>query len=225
MKKAPPMLIKEAKEIAGSLGKPSKMPGTSFGISAEKCITGSKLALIEGSTCYNCYALRGHYQQTSVKKAHAKRYAGLMHPRWVDAMVRMLRNKHALDKPREVKLSRHHRWHDSGDVQSTAHLANICAVAAATPELAHWLPMREAGILKAFIKAGGIVPDNLIIRLSDTKIDAEPARRFWPHTSGVHNKATPPIEEVCVAPLHNNTCGPCRKCWDKSIPHVSYHQH
>ena len=46
------MLIKEAHAIAGSIGYPSKMPGTSYGLSAEKCITGSKLAQIEGSTCF-----------------------------------------------------------------------------------------------------------------------------------------------------------------------------
>ena len=40
------MTIKAATAIAGPLGYPSKMPGTSYGISAKTCLTGSKLAKI-----------------------------------------------------------------------------------------------------------------------------------------------------------------------------------
>jgi len=81
------MLIKEAHAIAGSIGYPSKMPGTSYGISAKACITGSKLNLVEGSTCHKCYALNGNYIYPSVEKAHAQRIAGIVHDLWVDAMV------------------------------------------------------------------------------------------------------------------------------------------
>jgi hypothetical protein len=35
------MTLKAATEIAGTLGFPSKMPGTSYGISAKACITGA----------------------------------------------------------------------------------------------------------------------------------------------------------------------------------------
>jgi molybdenum-dependent DNA-binding transcriptional regulator ModE len=37
------MNILEAKEITGSLSKPSKMPGWSYGLPAKECKTGGKL--------------------------------------------------------------------------------------------------------------------------------------------------------------------------------------
>ena len=216
------MLIKDAISIAGPLGYPSKMPGTSYGISAKACITGAKLNLVEGSTCHGCYALKGNYIYPSVKMAHEKRLAGIASPQWVSAMVTMLKNAH---KPRAVglQLSKHHRWHDSGDIQSEEHLAKICEVAAQTPELAHWLPTREIGILTRFIKNGGKVPGNLTIRVSATMIDGN-ATKAWPTTSTVHDKAQA-IGHVCPAPKQNNNCGDCRACWALDVFNVSYHKH
>ena len=212
------MLIKEATAIAGSLGSPSKMPGTSYGISAHACITGAKLAKVAGSTCNGCYALKANYQYPSVAQAHAKRLAGIMHPMWTDAMVRMLRNKHS-----KGKLPPYHRWHDSGDIQSEEHLAKICDVAAQTPELSHWLPTREIGILTRYTEAGGIVPANLTIRVSATMVDGK-ATRTWATTSTVHDKAAP-IGHLCPAQTQGNKCGECRACWSRDVANVSYHVH
>lgn len=212
------MLIKEATAIIGSLGAPSKMPGTSYGISAHVCITGSKLAKIEGSTCHGCYALKGNYIYRDVKKAHAKRLEGIMHPMWTAAMVRMLQNKH-----KGSKLPPYHRWHDSGDLQSVEHLAKICDVAAQTPELMHWLPTREAKILADYIAQGGVVPANLTIRVSATMVDGN-ATKAWPTTSGVHFRKEAQ-GHVCPAPTQDNKCGECRACWSRGVAHVSYHKH
>jgi len=60
-------------KITGSLGKPSKMPGLSYGISATLCKIGAALAKVKGSTCFNCYALKANYAYPSVKAAHEKR--------------------------------------------------------------------------------------------------------------------------------------------------------
>jgi hypothetical protein len=214
------MLIKEAHAIAGSIGYPSKMPGTSYGLSAEKCITGSKLAQIEGSTCFNCYALKGNYIYPSVKAAHEKRLAGINHPAWPKAMAGMLRAAHRPNKKGE-QLPPFHRWHDSGDLQSIEHLEAICEVARLTPELMHWIPSRELAILKAFLAKGGIVPDNLIIRISATMVDGAPTKA-WPHTSTVQTKRT---AESCPSLLNDGKCGACRRCWDKSIPNIPYPIH
>ena len=46
------MNIKQAYEIIGSLGKPSKMPGFAYGTPAELCKTGSKLRKDPRSVCY-----------------------------------------------------------------------------------------------------------------------------------------------------------------------------
>jgi hypothetical protein len=222
------MLIKEATAIAGPLGYPSKMPGTSYGISAKACITGAKLNLIEGSTCHGCYALKGNYIYPSVKMAHEKRIAGISNPQWVDAMVTLLNAAH---KPRPqaftgkpVKtLSPHHRWHDSGDLQSEEHLAKICQVAEQTPGLSHWLPTREIGILTRFVKNGGKIPANLTVRVSATMVDGS-APKAWPITSTVHADSAP-HGHVCPAPTQDNNCGSCRACWSFDVPNVSYHKH
>jgi hypothetical protein len=116
-----------------------------------------------------------------------------------------------------------HRWHDSGDLQSVDHLAKICEVARRTPAIRHWLPTREGSILRDYLKSGGVVTDNLCIRLSATMIDG-PAPKAWPTTSTVHKSAAP-VGHLCPAPTQGNNCGACRACWSRDIPNVSYHKH
>ena len=50
-----------AATAAGSLGFPSKIPGTAYGLPASACITGAKLAGVAGSVCASCYAMKGNY--------------------------------------------------------------------------------------------------------------------------------------------------------------------
>ena len=52
------MKLKEAEKITHTLSKPGKMPGYAYSTPAAACKTGSKLRLIPGSVCANCYALR-----------------------------------------------------------------------------------------------------------------------------------------------------------------------
>ena len=209
------MNLREATEFTGGgLGYPSKMPGTSYGISAHACITGGKLASVLGSVCHGCYALKGNYQYTSVQIAHKRRLASINGPHWTAAMVTLLQNSG----------ERWHRWHDSGDLQSVQHLLKICAVAALTPKIHHWLPTRELTIVQAYIAQGGSVPDNLTIRVSATMVDGR-ATNKWLVTSGVHTAAPNDTTHVCPAPLQNNKCGKCRACWSKEVAHVSYHKH
>lgn len=218
--------LKQAKDIAGSIGYPSKMPGTSYGIPAQACKVGSKLVSVPGSTCSGCYALKANYRYDSVVKGQAKRLAGLASPQWASAMVFLLRAAHGLDtgKPdRKVTSPGWHRWHDSGDLQSLGHLAAICQVARRTPELKHWLPTREHKIISDYIKSGGVIPANLMVRLSATMVDGAPSAH-WPHTSTVHH-AEVAKGSVCPAPTQGNKCGDCRACWSPAVPNVSYHKH
>lgn len=225
--------LREARAIAGSIGFPSKMPGTSYGLPAQACQTGSKLALIEGSTCASCYALRGNYIYPSVKKAQAQRLAGIVSDLWVAAMVLSLQAAHRYGKRfakprkrgkrRNKRLPRYHRWHDSGDLQSVEHFAKICEVARLTPWLRHWLPTREARFVVAYQRAGGIIPSNLLVRLSATMID-HTAPRALPQTSTVHD-ATAGIGHKCPAPTQGNKCGDCRACWNADVANVTYHLH
>lgn len=218
----------EAERIAGTLGYPSKMPGTAYGIPAAACHTGAKLHNVPDTVCSDCYALKGNYTFPSVKVAQERRLAALDNPRWVPAMVKMLRHAHGLDsgKPAAAVVDPGwHRWHDSGDVQSVRHLVAICAVARATPELGHWLPMREVGILAAFLAAGHVIPGNLTVRVSATKIDGAPTARH-PLTSSVYHKAPPRAgAHICPAYTQGGVCGSCRACWSRDVAEVAYPRH
>jgi hypothetical protein len=211
------MNIGEAKKLTGGgLGQVSKMPGQSYSISASDCITGGKLAKIKGSVCSVCYALdRGNYQYPSVKKSHANHMAALEAPQWPSAMaVLILRGGQNV-----------FRWFDSGDLQGAWHLAKIVAVCKLTPRVRHWLPTKELGFVQAYVKTGGIVPDNLAIRVSGTMIDG-PATKAWPLTSVVWKHTKPDKSaHACPAQQQDNECKDCRACWNRDVKQVAYHAH
>ena len=199
--------MKDYKEITGSLSKPSKMPGHAYGLPAQECKTGSKLAKVEGSTCSSCYALKGCYVFKVVKAAQYKRLESIKHPLWVQAMAAQINSKR----------SKWFRWHDSGDVQDLKHLAKIFKVARLTPDVAHWMPTREAWIKNYLDKA----PGNLVIRFSTTMIDQQ-APASWPNTSTV---VTNPANATCPAPKQDNKCMDCRACWNPKIKNIAYGAH
>ena len=207
------MNILKAKEITGSLSKPSKMPGWSYGLPAKECKTGSKLRKVEGSTCYNCYALKGCYVFKVVQDAQYYRLKAIRHPQWVPAMVMQINNKR----------SKEFRWHDSGDVQDLKHLLKIFKVCKLTPKIKHWMPTREAWV-KPFIK---IAPKNLCIRYS-VPMNDQPPIKSWPNVSTVITKDAPwfgATSKVCPAPKQDNKCLDCRACWNRDIHNISYWNH
>jgi len=195
------------KLITGGLSKPSKMPGYAYNLPAWECKVGSKLAKVPGSVCHGCYALKGRYRFPNVKEAMYRRLASITRPDWARTMAGDI----------NARKSRFFRWHDSGDVQSVKHLLKIFHVCRLTPDVAHWLPTREAGILSKIPQDR--VPRNLTIRLSATKVDA-PAPKSWHLTSTVVTTG-----RTCPAPDQDNECKTCRACWDKSIQNVAYGKH
>ena len=201
------MDIKTAKQITGSLSKPSKMPGWSYGLPAKECKTGGKLQKVPGSTGYDCYAIKGCYVFKVVQDAQYYRLKAIKNRLWVQAMAMQINNKR----------SKEFRWHDSGDIQDLKHLAKIFKVCKLTPSVDHWLPTREAWV-KKFIPAA---PDNLNIRFSMPMIDQE-AAAGWPNTSTVTRDSK---KANCPAPQQGNECKDCRACWDKSIKNISYLAH
>ena len=136
--------MKEYKEITGSLSKPSKMPGHAYGLPAQECKTGSKLAKVKGSTCSSCYALKGCYVFKVVKAAQYKRLESIKTSAlWVPAMAAQI------NSPSETKFF---RWHDSGDVQELERIYSrfFAVCQAMTPDVAHWMPTREAWVKKVY---------------------------------------------------------------------------
>ena len=198
--------MKAYKEITGSLSKPSKMPGWAYGIPAKECKTGSRLRKIKNSTCEKCYAMKGCYVFKVVQEAQYKRLAAIRHPLWVQAMAAQI----------NAKRSKFFRWHDSGYVQDLKHLAKIFKVAKLTPDVAHWMPTREAWVKPYLARA----PKNLLIRFSMPMVD-QPAAASWPHTSTVVSGPG----RTCPAPDQGNACGDCRACWDPSVKNVAYGKH
>jgi len=197
------MLVKEAKEITGSLTRTSKMPGLSYSLPAWECKTGSKLRKVKDSVCSMCYALKGNYTRyKAIKAAQYVRLKSIEDSRWIEAMTA------------QVQRSIYFRWHDAGDVQDLAHLKKIYAVCEATPNTKHWMPTREAWI-KDHLDSK---PKNLVIRFSPPMIGQR--NESWPNSSMVVLK-----DATCPAPSQGNSCGDCRACWDPSVKVVSYGKH
>ena len=211
------MKIKQLEKKIGTLSNPSKMPSYAWGISAKKCVTGSKLAKIKGTICNKCYALNGHYLYPVVANAHKIRLNAIKKPEWVDYMAELLTQKYKrLDKSRLF-----HRWFDSGDLQSHEHLMKIFEVCELTPHIKYWLATREYKIVSK-IKYEDI-PKNLVLRVSAIKVDSPPPK-FWKWTSTVH-KNKKPIGRECPAYKQDGECGSCRACWSRSVKQVSYKEH
>ena len=200
------MLTKDAKKITQSLTRTSKMPGLSYSLPAWASQTGSKLRKIKGTPCFNCYALKGNYiRYPKIKEVQYKRLDSITNPLWVEAMAVQIKNQ------------KYFRWHDAGDIQSVEHLRKIFAVAILTPNTRHWLPTQERKYLLEVDPKE--VPDNLIIRLSGSKINGS-IPNAWEHTSSVVTE-----NAKCPSANQDGKCMDCRMCWSKDIKNISYGKH
>lgn len=216
--------LKSAQEQAGAISsRNSKMPGSSFAISATVCKTGGKLKDIKNSTCSRCYALKLEKMRPSVHMGWMANYmkatkliASDPH-KWAEACAFQI-NRAAIKSGEPF-----HRWFDSGDLQSVEMLRAIAITCVLTPDVKHWLPTREATILKEYEHHYGDLPSNLVVRLSSTMIGDKP--RNATHTSTVHKKTDTPDGHICPASQQGNACGTCRACWSSTVPNVSYPLH
>jgi hypothetical protein len=202
-------LREEITSRIGPLGKPSKMPGYAWGISSKHCITGSKLALIEGTPCSICYALRQRYKFPSVVNAQSRRFRGWMEDKdWKGLMAIAIR---LTNKP-------FFRWFDSGDLQSVKMLEDIVWLAKETPTVNFWLPTQE----RTMVKEVNADIRNLTIRVSHTKLNVTINQGL---SSSVGDTVDESGVHVCPSQQQNNKCGTCRACWDKNVNHVRYLAH
>ena len=234
--------LKEAKEIAGNLGQPDKMPQYAYGLPANEgsyvegickergwpvppkygCGVGSKLSKCPDTPCFNCYAdERGNYTYPSVHVNRTKHAVAVFHPMWKYAMHKLI--KHYVD-PSDP----HFRWLDSGDLVNAQMLLDIIWLARLLPRIKFWLPTQERQILRSVLKYEEI-PDNLCIRISSAKLD----NHYVPTSSypllNRNKLCTSSVsttgEHDCPSEQYNNTCGRCRLCWDISNLHTIYKEH
>lgn len=219
----------DAAGIAGSLGQPSKMPGAAYGLDAFQCRAGGRLVDDPESTCHGCYARKNFYRSwRPAIVARERREAGIRHPYWVEAMISLITDY--VDRGGEPAF----RWHDSGDLHGPWHLEAICAVAEATPHVRQWLPTREYDDVVAYLAIGGIIPPNLIVRLSAhyvSRIAQVPEAIRHLTTSTTHRAGeAPPLQQKGAIVCHAidspvNMCRKCRACWDPRVTNVSYRMH
>jgi hypothetical protein len=211
--------IKALDAYIGGLSDPSKMPGYAFSLPAKECRTGSKLRTVAGSVCHGCYAMKGRYVFPIVEAAMYRRLGLLTQPHWAEAIAELIN--------RRASKHTHFRWHDSGDLQSVEHLAQICRAAELSPTVAHWLPTREYRTVRDYLAAGGTIPPNLNVRMSAHMLGGVIPRfpRLPVTVSTVTKGAAPKGAHSCPAPQQGNVCGSCRACWDRTITVVNYHYH
>jgi len=224
----------KAKDFAGGISSRNrKMPGSSYALPPSLCKVGGKLADVEGSVCYKCYAAKSEAMYPSVKQGWGDNYLKATSliankpEQWAQAMAFQIR------KQAEKSGENYHRWFDGGDLQSVAMMFAIVRTCELTPHIEHWMPSREAAIIKAWIKAGGVAPANLVIRISSTMIGDAPIKGHA-LTSTVHRHGLPHVGQACPSssPEHRalredkaSNCGTCRTCWSKEAANVSYPLH
>ena len=211
-------------EFCGGLSDPSKMPGYGWSIPAQFCKTGSKLRLVQDSTCGACYALKGRYLFDNVKLAMARRIVtfnqsgGALYSTFTLVLSRFLNWN--LENPSKNVDPRYFRWFDSGDLQDFAMLQRIIDIAKNCPDIKFWLPTRELSLI-ALVDC----PGNLIIRYSTPMVDALSRKA---NSTMVFSSLSilPDNCQACPATTtDDHTCSGnnCRSCW---IPgHVGYQIH
>jgi len=215
------MLKREALEIVGSIGKPSKGKDVwySYGLPASLCKTGTALRKVAGSGCEKCYAFdRGNYHRFAFKilPAQMKRLAAMDHPKWPAAMAKIILSGE----------SKFFRMFDSGDLQSLPHLLQVVDLAKLLQPhgVTIWMPTQERRYIKRFTKLGGKIPKNLVIRLSSAMVDV-PAATFNNMPTSSQSKNNPPIGFRCPSDKQGNVCGSCRACFNPDIKAISYPIH
>jgi hypothetical protein len=211
------MKVKDAIQYGKISNGNTKMPGTTYAIDAFACVTGSKLAQIEGTPCHSCYARKLQKLRPSVDqgwKANLAKWQASDPTEWIASMVFQIGR---------YNTDGYHRWFDSGDLQSLAMLDAIADVARMTPQVHHWLPTQERKLFSDWLKLGNVLPDNLNIRVSAAKLDGDKPKGV--NGSQVYTKGHDPKGHACPARSQGNNCGQCRACWSKDVPLVSYPKH
>jgi len=212
------MLLKDALNYGKVSTGNTKMPGTTYAIDAFACQTGSRLANIDGTPCRHCYARKLQKLRPSVDagwKANLNKWNAAEPDQWAQAIAFQIIKRNT---------DGYHRWFDAGDLQSVEMLDAIVAVCRMTPRVRHWLPTQERRIVAEWLAINGQFPDNLIVRVSASKLNGALPKGAT-HGSQVYTRDAAPKGKVCEARQRGNQCGPCRACWSHDVALISYPKH
>jgi hypothetical protein len=206
---------KNARAFLG-LSMNSKMPSYTLAIPARQtCPRGDKLAMVAGTVCSGCYAMKGLDAMPDSKRAKTRRLAvvnlalesGMVAGLWLDAFKVAMRGE------------THFRWHSAGDIFSSQYAILMQMAIAATPHVKHWIPTRESRYADAFDAY-----DNVAFRVSDDMVNQD-RNKHNGNTSGVHTAEHGGRGVQCPAYNNDGKCGECRMCWSKEAKHISYKIH
>jgi len=163
--------------------------------------------------CSGCYATTGNYHYPNVKAPREFNRTDWERDAWCDDMVAALEGE------------THFRWFDSGDMYALGLAEKMLVVMRRTPWVMHWLPTRMHKFIKfASVLAAMQALPNVMVRPSSDAVDGK-------YTLGVHGSVIVPSPDsvtdafVCGAYSREGKCGPCRACWDKTVPVIAYPAH
>lgn len=221
------------------LSGPSKMPGSSEDTPTWACPIGSNLRGDANSVCSGCYVDSIlHTKHDSVQHHQARNLLGLAKPHRYAAALSYQMGQSPGDL---VRLN------SSGDNQGPHHFAIHSDVARAHPDKRFWLSTREQNHLEDWLNAGGQIPPNLTIRvsqhkqhtpvhgLSDNKQSKKVSALMTMHPNIVGSSVNASHlydDNVWVCPAagkkgDEGTCEyhGCDACWDPTIPAIDYTGH
>lgn len=214
------------------LSEPADMPGYAYGLPTGACKSGRHHAMQPGTICSGCYGIRlPNYQMNNTQTAQWRRLHSLTEnpSRWASAM------SYLIPIAAMAGNTDKHRWHDVGDIQSAQHLSMIADVARNTPTIKHWLPTHEPKMVKDFLAAGGVIPDNLMIRISGDRFgegtDALAAgyQSLTDHPQVGRSTSGSGEGVICPKSIPGNPkfcdTNNCEACWNPEVANVDYVPH
>lgn len=200
------------------LSQTQKIRARSWSLEALTTCSGS-VDLLTGmlvDPCAGCYARINRYRMEPVRQHRERNKLVWQRKEWTDAMVL------------ELERDRYFRWFDSGDIYCLALAKKILEIMRRTPWCMHWLPTRIYKFAKyAEVLAAMRALPNVCVRYSSDSIHGE-------YTPGLHGSTIAETYELaaqvagahaCRSLLQGGKCGPCRVCWDKTVPVVAYTAH
>ena len=210
------MTKKDLLKNIGGISNTSKLPCSSWSLSAFWCNTGGKLNKVVNSSCFGCYALKGRYIQFKdhILKSYEKKLKA-----YNDNSV--LFENSFIEYLNKYNKSGFFRWFDSGDIQSYKMLLSIVKIAVNVPDVKFWLPTKEYKLITKYKKEFGNFPDNLVVRVSAPMLDAK--IKGYSNTSSITKNSN--LKSNCIAYKQGGKCLECRLCWNKSIKNITYKFH